>query len=58
MTATARGTMAKEPQNGGKRYRSEVHRRQRKKNLALFVVLAGFAVLVYFVALVRMGGGG
>jgi hypothetical protein len=50
--------MAKEPQNGGKRYRSEVHRRQRKKNIALFVLLAGFAVLVYFVALVRMGGGG
>jgi hypothetical protein len=58
MTATAHGTMTEERQKAGKRYRSEVHRRQRKKNLALFVLLAGFAVLVYFVAIVRMGGGG
>lgn len=57
MTATANETMADEDK-AGKRYRSEVHRRQRKKNLALFVLLAGFAILVYFVAIVRMGGGG
>ncbi|NJO34062.1 MAG: hypothetical protein HC869_13900 [Rhodospirillales bacterium] len=58
MTATAHGSMAEERQKAEKRYTSEVHRRQRKKNLALFFLLAAFAVLVYFVALVRMGGGG
>ena len=50
--------MADDRQKAGKRYASEVHRRQRRKNLALSVLLAGFAVLVYFVAIVRMGGGG
>lgn len=39
-----------------RRYVSEVHRRQRTKNLALLVVLVAFAVLVYFVAIVRMSG--
>jgi hypothetical protein len=58
MTATANETMADESEKTGKRYRSEVHRRQRKKNIALFVLLAGFAILVYFIAIVRMGGGG
>lgn len=58
MMATASEPMAEDRQNGGKRFRSEVHRRQRKKNLALCAVLAGFVVLVYFVAIVRMGGGG
>ena len=50
--------MAQDRQKSAKRYPSEVHRRQRRKNLALLLLLAGFAVLVYFVALVRMGGGG
>lgn len=50
--------MAEDGDKGAKRYRSEVHRRQRRKNLVLFALLAGFAVLVYFVAIVRMGGGG
>ena len=58
MTATTNRAMANDEQKAAKRYPSEVHRRQRKKNLALFVLLAGFAILVYFVALVRMGGGG
>lgn len=36
---------------------SEVHRKQRSKNLALLVALLAFVVVVYFVSLVRMGGG-
>ena len=35
----------------------ERQRRQRSKNLALFFVLLGFVVLVYFVSIVRMGMG-
>lgn len=41
-----------------KRYPSEMHRKQRKKNRAMLFLLAGFVVLIYFVAIVRMGGGG
>jgi cell division septal protein FtsQ len=51
-------SMAEEKQKAEKHYRSEVHRRQRKKNLVLFAVLAACAVLIYFVAIVRMTGGG
>lgn len=58
MTATANEPMVKDRQKAGKRFRSEVHRRQRKKNLALFALLAGFVILIYFVAIVRMSGGG
>jgi hypothetical protein len=54
----ANEAMADDRQKAGKRYPSEVHRRQRRKNLALSVLLAGFAILVYFVAIVRMGSGG
>ncbi|MEE8188915.1 MAG: hypothetical protein V3T80_06885 [Kiloniellales bacterium] len=36
---------------------SDVHRRQRAKNWVLLLVLAAFVVVVYFVSLVRMGGG-
>ena len=36
---------------------SEVHKRQRSKNLAMLAVLVGLVVLFYVVALVRMGGG-
>jgi hypothetical protein len=35
---------------------SDVHRKQRSKNLALMAVLVAFVVLVYLVSLVRMGG--
>lgn len=35
--------------------RSEVHRRQRVKNWALFAALVAFIVLVYFVSIIRMG---
>ncbi len=40
-----------------RRYPSEVHKRQRSKNLTLLAVLVGLVVLFYVVALVRMGGG-
>ena len=36
---------------------SDLHRRQRSKNLALLFVLLAFVVVVYLVSLVRMGGG-
>ena len=32
-------------------------KRQRMKNWALFAVLALFVVVVYFVSIIRMGGG-
>lgn len=35
----------------------EVHRRQRSKNLALLFALLAFVIVIYFVSLVRMGGG-
>ncbi len=35
---------------------SEVHRRKRGKNVALALALVAFIVIVYFVAIVRMGG--
>ena len=34
----------------------EERRRLKVKNWALFAALMGFVVIVYFVALVRMGG--
>lgn len=36
--------------------RSDMHRRQRSKNLTMLFVLGGLAVLFYVVAIVRMGG--
>ena len=35
----------------------ELRRRQRGKNLAILFALLAFVVLIYIVALVRMGGG-
>jgi len=32
------------------------HRERRARNLALLALLAGFAVLIFFVALYKMGG--
>jgi len=32
-------------------------KRQRKKNWALLAVLFAFVVIVYFVSIIRMGGG-
>jgi hypothetical protein len=37
-------------------HRSEQHRRQRGKNLAMLAVLVGLVVLFYVVTMVRMGG--
>ena len=36
--------------------RSDMHRRQRGKNLALFAALVAFIVLVYIVTILRMSG--
>lgn len=36
---------------------SDMHRRQRGKNLALLAALFAFVLLVYIVAMVRMSGG-
>ena len=36
--------------------RSELHRKQRVKNYALFAALLGLIVLIYLITLVRMGG--
>ncbi len=40
----------------GENDQSEVHKRKRGKNLALLGVLLAFVVLIYVIALVRMGG--
>lgn len=40
-----------------KRWRSDVHRRQRYKNLAVLGVLLAMVVLFYVLSIVRMGGG-
>lgn len=48
-------TMAED--NDKDRYLSEMHKRQRSKNLTMLAVLAGLVVLFYVVAVVRMGGG-
>jgi hypothetical protein len=51
---TTVGTEAKKDDNRGDR--SEMHRRQRSKNLAMLAALLGLVVLFYVTALVRMGG--
>ncbi len=38
-------------------YQSDVHRRQKSKNIAMLLALLGFVVLVYLVSVVRIGGG-
>jgi hypothetical protein len=48
-----------EKQNGevaDDRQPSEMHRRQRGKNIALGLVLFGLVVLFYVVAIVKIGG--
>ncbi len=52
---TTVGTMAKKDDKRG--YTSEMHRRQRAKNLAMLAALVGLVVLFYVTAVVRMGGG-
>ena len=41
-----------DPQDG-----QEFRRQRRTKNWVLFAVLVAFVVVVYFVSLIRMGGG-
>jgi hypothetical protein len=36
--------------------RSEVHRKQRTKNFAVFAALLGLIVLIYLITIVRIGG--
>jgi len=38
-------------------HRSEMHRKQRSKNLAMLIALLAFVLLIYLVSVVRMGGG-
>lgn len=54
-TATAGRSMAEDGDK--RRYPSEVHKRQRSKNLAMLAALVGLVVLFYVIALVRMSGG-
>jgi len=35
---------------------SDMHRKQRYKNLALLLALCAFVVIVYLVTIVRLGG--
>ena len=50
--------MSQDAPNSAKRPTpTEVQRRQRKKNLVVMGILVAFVVLVYFIAIVRMGGG-
>jgi hypothetical protein len=36
--------------------RSEMHRRQRRKNIAVMLLLVGMVALFYVLTIVRMGG--
>jgi ferric-dicitrate binding protein FerR (iron transport regulator) len=58
MAVTANESMAQDRQKAVKAEPDAQRRRQRRKNLALAAVLAIFAILIYFVAIVRMSGGG
>ncbi|WP_425406424.1 hypothetical protein [Hwanghaeella sp.] len=54
MTVMAEDKKTQEtPTHGG----SDMHKRQRKKNIALALAISGFCLLVYVVSLVRMSGG-
>lgn len=41
-----------EPQSG-----REFRRKRRARNWAMFAALVAFVVIIYFVAVIRMGGG-
>ncbi len=38
------------------KWQGDAHRRQRRKNIVLMLVLVAFAVLFYLITIVRMGG--
>ena len=40
---------------GGGEWRSAMHRRQRRKNIALVLALLGFAAMFYVITVVRLG---
>ena len=44
------------PQLAPRRGRSEMHRRQRTKNIAVFLALVAMVALFYVLTIVRMGG--
>lgn len=52
MTPQTTSQASPDPRDG-----KEFRRRRRVKNWALFGVLVAFVVVVYFVSLIRMGGG-
>ena len=39
------------------RFKSEMHRRQHKKNLAVLAALIAVAVLIFLISVARMSGG-
>ncbi|MGQ0676024.1 MAG: hypothetical protein ACT4N4_08075 [Rhodospirillales bacterium] len=41
---------------GDGKWQDQAHRRQRRKNVALMLVLAAFVALLYLITIVRMGG--
>ena len=51
-----RTTMARDmaEDNEKRRYPSEMHKRQRSKNLTMLAVLVGLVVLFYVVTIIRM----
>ncbi|NKB56093.1 MAG: hypothetical protein GKS00_07130 [Alphaproteobacteria bacterium] len=46
--------MAMTENSDKRRYPSEVHKRQRSKNLTMLAVLVGLVVLFYAVSIIRM----
>ena len=45
------------PEKDPRKWRSDMHRRQRRKNLAVMAVLFAMVALFYVLSIVRMGGG-
>lgn len=43
--------------NDRRKFRGEAHRRQRRKNLAMLLVLLTWCAIFYIVAILRLGGG-
>ena len=41
---------------GNGQWKGDAHRKQRRKNIVLMLVLVGLAVLFYLITIVRMGG--
>jgi len=58
MAITANELMTDDRQKARTDRSAADQRRQRRKNVAVAAALAAFAVLVYFVAIVRMSSGG